>query len=82
MAAADRTDPRFLTLALAALGPVVVALLLVPVRRSSTTRNLALILVLVVVLAGDPRGSARRRARRDHGDALVRLLPDRALPLA
>lgn len=40
------------TLALAALGPVVVALLLVPFRSGLHNANLALMLVLVVVLAG------------------------------
>ena len=39
-------------LAVAALGPVVVALALVPVRSELHTANLALMLVLVVVLAG------------------------------
>src|SRR4051812_1421958 len=40
------------TLALAALGPVVVALLLVPVRTELHNATLPLVLVLVVVLAG------------------------------
>jgi len=58
----ERDGPSALIgLALGALGPVVVALLLVPVRTELHNANLALMLVLVVVLAGivgGPRAGA------------------------
>ena len=58
----ERDGSGFLIgLALGALGPIVVALLLVPVRTELHNANLALMLVLVVVLAGDRRRPARRR---------------------
>lgn len=53
MAARTTDRPQALFgLALGALGPIVVALLLVPVREELHNANLALMLVLVVVLAG------------------------------
>ncbi len=71
----DRTNAVF-GLAVGVLGPIVVALVLVPFRSDLHNANLALILVLVVVLAAIIGGRRAGAARGDRRHALVRLLPD------